>query len=129
MAKKYDGIYIFAGATKDEALDKLVDRMKGEITRLGGAVLGTDVAGRRNFARPMQKRDHGVYVRIRFEIDPAQIATLRDRYHLIEDLFRLQIVAVDERREALVAEQTAKRRAREAYAAAHAETAPAPAEA
>ena len=126
MASKYDAIYIFAGGAKDDVLEKLIERMKGEITRLGGTVLGTDVPGRRNFARPMAKRDHGVYVRIRFEVAPAQIAALRERYHLIEDLFRFQILSVDERREAAVAEQTAKRRAREAYEAAHAEAAPAP---
>jgi ribosomal protein S6 len=120
MARKYDAIYIFAGGAKDDVLEKLIERMRGEITRLGGAV-----PGRRNFARTMQKRDHGVYVRVRFEIDPAQVATLRDRYHLIEDLFRVQVLAVDERREAVVAEQTAKRRAREAAEAARAETAPA----
>lgn len=125
MARKYDAIYIFAGGAKDDVLEKLIERMRGEITRLGGAVLGTDVPGRRNFARTMQKRDHGVYVRVRFEIDPAQVATLRDQYHLIEDLFRVQVLAVDERREAVVAEQTAKRRAREAAEAARAETAPA----
>ena len=125
MARKYDAIYIFAGGAKDDVLEKLIERMRGEITRLGGSVLGTDVPGRRNFARTMQKRDHGVYVRVRFEIDPAKVATLRDRYHLIEDLFRVQVLAVDERREAVVAEQTAKRRAREAAEAARAETAPA----
>jgi ribosomal protein S6 len=66
----------------------------------------------------MQKRDHGTYVRMRFELDAGKIATLRERYHLIEDLFRVQILAVNERRESVVAEQAAKRRAREERQAA-----------
>ena len=118
MAKKYEATYILAGTAKDEILDKLVERMRGEITRLGGTAQNTEVVGKRNFARPMQKRDHGVFVRVRFEMEPSQIATLRERYHLIEDLFRVQVLAVDERREAIVAEQYAKRKAREALLAA-----------
>ena len=122
MAKKYDGLYIFVGAAKDESLDKMIEKMHGEITRLSGTIIGTEVLGKRSFARPMQKRDHGTYVRIRFELDPANLATLRDRYHLVEDLFRVQLLLVDDRREAVIVEQTAKRKAREAVVAAHAET-------
>jgi ribosomal protein S6 len=70
----------------------------------------------------MQKRDHGTYVRIRFELDPANLATLRDRYHLVEDLFRVQLLAVDDRREAILAEQSAKQKVHEAFVAARAET-------
>jgi ribosomal protein S6 len=111
MARKYDATYIFAGTAKDDVLDKQVEKMRGEITRLGGTVLNVEIAGKRTFARPMAKRDHGVYVRVRFELDPAHIATLRERYHLIEDLFRFQILSVDERREAVITEQKAKRKA------------------
>lgn len=118
MSRKYDALYIFAGAAKDDALDKQVERMRGEITRLSGTVLNTEVLGKRTFARTMQKQDHGVYVRIRFEMPPGNVATLRERLTLIEELFRVQVQAVDERREAIVAEQTAKRKAREAAAQA-----------
>jgi ribosomal protein S6 len=121
MARKYDGLYIFVGAAKDEMLDKTMEKMRNEITRLSGAIINTEVLGKRSFARTMQKRDHGTYVRIRFELDPASLATLRERYHLMEDLFRVQILAVDDRREAVIAEQAAKRKLREAAVAARAE--------
>ena len=48
---------------------------------------------------------------------------IRDSYRLVEDLFRVQLQVVDDRREAIIAEQSAKRKAREAAVAAHAETA------
>ena len=125
MARKYDGLYIFVGAAKDELLDKTIEKMRGEITRLSGTILDTAVLGKRSFARLMQKRDHGVYVRIRFELDPANLATLRERYHLMEDLFRVQVQVVNERREVAIAEQNAKLAARaEAAAARGAEAAP-----
>jgi len=116
--KKYDGLYIFAGSAKDDVLDKQVDKVCGEITRLDGNVLTTEVLGKRTFARPMQKRDNGVYVKIRFELDPSQVSVLLGRYRLTEDVFRVQILAVDERREAILARQSEERKAREAARAA-----------
>jgi len=113
MIKKYEGLYIFAGSAKDDVLDKQIDKVRGEITRLSGNVLTTEVLGKRTFARPMQKRDNGVYVKIRFELDPNHITTLLGRYHLAEDVFRVQILAVDERRESVLARQAEERKARE----------------
>ena len=121
MMKKYDGLYIFAGSAKDDALDKQIDKVRGEITRLSGNVLSTEVLGKKTFARPMHKRDNGVYVKIRFELDPAQVSTLIGRYHLAEDVFRVQILAIDERREAVLANQIEVQKAREAARAAAAE--------
>ena len=121
--KKYDGLYIFAGSAKDDVLDKQVDKVCGEITRLDGNVLTTEVLGKRTFARPMQKRDNGVYVKIRFELDPNQVSVLLGRYRLSEDVFRVQILAVDDRREAVLARQAEERKAREAARAAAEESA------
>ncbi len=112
--KKYDGLYIFAGLAKDENVDTLVEKVKGEITRLHGTILTADVLGKRTFARPMHKQENGIYVRIRFELDPEQIKALTDRYHLVEEVFRVQILAVDERRETVLAEQETVFKAREA---------------
>jgi ribosomal protein S6 len=106
---KYDGLYIFAGLAKDENLDTLVGKVQGEVTRLHGAILNTEV-----FSRPMHKQENGTYVRIRFELAPEQVQALTARYHLMDEVFRVQILAVDERREAVLIEQAAKFRAREA---------------
>ena len=100
MLKKYDALFIFEGAAKDEALDQLVEKATGEITRLGGKVEGTEVMGHRNFARKLKKRDHGVYVRARFQIEGASIKELRARYLLNEEVFRVQILARNERYDA-----------------------------
>ncbi|MCL1887259.1 MAG: 30S ribosomal protein S6 [Kiritimatiellaeota bacterium] len=115
--KKYDGLYIFSGQAKDDSLDKSVEKMGAEITRLGGELLETEILGKRTFARPMNKRENGVYVRIRFNLDPLQVTPLLNRYHLVEELFRVQILAVNECVEAKLAQQAAARRLREALAA------------
>jgi len=112
--KKYDGLFIFATAAKDDALDSQIEKACAEITRHSGTVLGTESLGKKNFARPMHKRDSGVYVKIRFEMNPAQVAPLKARYRLLEDFFRVQILVVDERREAIYAQQEEQEKAREA---------------
>jgi small subunit ribosomal protein S6 len=134
MLKKYDGLFILGGSLKDEALDKVVAKSTEEITRLGGSVGEIEVLGRRNFARTMQKRDNGVYVKVAFELAPDKVAALHARYRLNEDVFRFQALVRDERMAAVIAadkERRAARRAAEeaAQAQAVAEAAEAAAEA
>ena len=122
--KKYEALYIFVNAAREDAIEPLLEKVSGDITRLGGNVLGSELLGRKTFARVMKKKEGGVYVRVRFELDPAKVAELRARYALNDEIFRVQILAVDDRREALVVEQNARRKAKaEAEAAAAAESA------
>jgi ribosomal protein S6 len=85
-----------------------------EVTRVGGNVLATDSLGKRAFARPMKKRENGVYVKVRIELDPAKVEELVNRYHLVEEVFRVQFLAVDERREMKIAQERAARAERQA---------------
>ena len=50
-----------------------------------------------------------------------QVTALVGRYHLVEDIFRVQILAVDERREAILATQAEEMKVREAARAAAAD--------
>jgi ribosomal protein S6 len=102
MAKKYDGMFIFDANVKDDALETILETVQGEITKVGGSIEATDVVGKRTFARPMHKRENGVYVKMRFMVDPDKIDALIARYKLSEDVFRVQFLVVDEKREAAV---------------------------
>jgi ribosomal protein S6 len=62
----------------------------------------------------MKKRESGVYVKVRLQMDPAKVDELVNRYHLVEEVFRVQILAVDERREAKIASERAARAERQA---------------
>ena len=115
--KKYDGFYIFAGQAKDDVLDSYIQKAVAEITRLAGVILSQEVLGKRPFARRMRKRESGVYVMVRFEIDPSKIKELVNRYRLVEEVFRVQILAVDERREQILAGQAEAAEARAALKA------------
>ena len=124
--KKYDALYIFVGIAKDDALNASLEKALAEVSRIGGNVLSKESLGKRAFARPMSKKDSGVYVKVRMELDPAKVDELVNRYALVEEVFRVQILAVDERREAKIAAERAARAERqakkEAAAAAAAQT-------
>lgn len=107
--KTYDALYIFVGISKDDVLEANLEKALAEVTRLGGNVIAKDSLGKRAFARSMKKRDSGVYVKVRFEIDPLKVKELVNRYRLVEEVFRVQFLAVDERREAKIASERAAR--------------------
>ena len=107
--KKYDALYIFVNAAREDAVEPLLEKVSGDITRLGGNVLGSELLGKKTFARVMKKKDAGAYLRVRFELDPSKVAELRSRYALNDEIFRVQILAVDDRREAKIAQERAER--------------------
>ena len=107
--KKYDALYIFVGIAKDDALEANLEKALTEVTRLGGNVLEKVQLGKRMFSRPMKKRESGVYVKVRLELDPAKVDELVKRYKLVEEVFRVQILAVDDRREARIAQERTER--------------------
>ena len=103
--RKYDGLYIFAGNAKDDVLEGNFVKAIAEIERFGGKVESQDILGKRAFARPMKKRENGVYAIVRFEMDPSKVRELVNRYRLVEEVLRVQSLAVDDRREAKLAAQ------------------------
>ena len=109
MMKKYDALYIFVGVAKDDVLEANLEKALAEVTRLGGNVLEKVQLGKRVFSRPMKKRDSGVYVKVRFELDGAKVDELVKRYKLVEEVFRVQILSVDDRREAKIAQERTER--------------------
>jgi len=100
MPRKYEALFIFAGNIKDEALEKVIEQSATEIQKLGGVIESTETLGRRTFARTMQKRDHGVYVKFYFSIEPEKVKKIHTRFKHNDDCFRLQITIRNERVEA-----------------------------
>ena len=107
--KKYDALYIFVGVTKDDVLNANLEKALAEVTRIGGTVLSTESLGKRTFARAMSKKESGVYVKVRMELPADRIEELVNRYRLVEEVFRVQILAVDERRESQIAQERTER--------------------
>lgn len=111
MSKKYEAMVIFSGEVHEDSLEAAIERFVAEIKKFGAEVESTEAVGRRVFARVLNKRDHGYYGKVRFEIDPAKLADLRDRFRLYDEVYRLQIVARNLRVEAAKAKDDERRAA------------------
>ena len=92
--KTYQALVILKNTTAEDAIQGVLEAVRGEITKQKGAVLDTAFLGKQAFARPMEKMDSGYYARIRFSLDPQSQAALLARLKLIDALFRVQIVNV-----------------------------------
>ena len=88
----YECMYIFPERMDEDAIGAALKETGGEIEKLGGEVKSTARIGKRKFARPLQKQDFGFYVVCNFELDPAKVEKLRQRFKLNGDLLRAQIV-------------------------------------
>ncbi len=87
---------IFLTSLSDEDVEKTLERVRGEIARLGGSTGKTDCMGRRTFARPMKKQDAGVYFEMEFALDPEQVDAFTGRLKLIDEVFRVQVARMEE---------------------------------
>jgi len=94
--RRYEALFIFEKSLGDESLEKAVDHARSEVTQLGGTVIESVVLGKRNFARPMQKRESGVYAKLVFELDETRVEAFQGRFKHNEDVFRVQVVLARE---------------------------------
>jgi ribosomal protein S6 len=70
----------------------MLERIRGDIAKLNGTVVNSQVLGTRTFARTMQKRDAGLYVKMTISLDPKEVAAFKAKCRLNEDIFRVQVL-------------------------------------
>ncbi|MEI6148136.1 MAG: 30S ribosomal protein S6 [bacterium] len=92
----YEGLFIFGESVQEERVKEMTAHATAEIEKLGGKITGTRDMGRRPFARTMQKKETGFYVAVTFQMSGEKLAALNARYRLNDDIFRVQIVKLDE---------------------------------
>ena len=96
MKTLYEGFFIFPELLDEEQLDQAIDAVKVELEKLGGSLESSTRLGKRNFARPMKKKNAGIYVIIMFRLDGEQIDALKKRLKLVTNVFRSQFIKKDE---------------------------------
>lgn len=93
---KYEAMFIFPEIFKDEELEAAVDKVKGEIEKLGGVIESTIRLGRRPFAREIKKQSAGLYNVLQFTLPGSEVSNLRARLKFNEDIFRVEIYRAPE---------------------------------
>ena len=86
MKRKYEGVIILKTIGKDEAIDKLINRVGETIESNGGKLEQIDRLGRKEFAYPSNKIAAGFYVNYYFEAAPSDIETIRAALKLSDDV-------------------------------------------
>ena len=91
----YEALFIFDETVQEERLKDLSSHAMGEITKAGGKILESRELGRRSFARIMQKKESGFYLSVIFKIGADKLSGLTAKYHLQDEIFRVQITRFD----------------------------------
>jgi small subunit ribosomal protein S6 len=96
----YELMFIVAPTETDEAVEALIEQLKGVATERGGTVAKVDKMGRRRLAYPIRKApvtyQDGNYVVLTIEGTGAEIAELERRLRVAESIIRYITVRVDE---------------------------------
>jgi ribosomal protein S6 len=88
--KKYEGLFILNTAGKEENVKELIDKISEEIAHAGGKVETVQKMDKRGFSRIADKRyTAGFFVNVIFESEPGNLAQMRSRFALNEDVFRV----------------------------------------
>ena len=107
--KKYEGLFILNTASKEENVKELIDKVTEEITQTGGKVETVQKMDKRSFSRIADKKyTAGFYVNVIFESEPGNLAALRSRFALNEDVFRVLFSEAGVRKEEPVASALAQ---------------------
>ena len=88
--KRYEGLFIFDTAGKEEGLKDSIDKISAEITNAGGKVETVQKMDKRNFSRVANKKHNaGFYVNIIFESQPSALDQLKHRFAMNDEVFRV----------------------------------------
>ena len=88
--KRYEGLFILNTAGKEETLQDTIDKISNEISHAGGKVETVQKMDKKHYARVADKKHSaGYYVNIIFNAAPTVVATLRSKFSLNEDVFRV----------------------------------------
>ena len=103
--KTYEALYIVRPAVKDDEIQTVAKEVESFVTEAGGAIVRSEVWGKRKLAYAVKDFTEGSYVLLRFEAESSVIERLENYFRLSESVIRNLIVYFDERTLRLEAEQ------------------------
>ena len=101
--RTYEALYIVRPDLEDGEIQTVADGVQTVVTNHGGAIVRSEIWGRRRLAYEVQRFNEGCYVLLRFEAPPEVVRRLEHHFRLSEEVIRHIVVHYDEqtlRREA-----------------------------
>ena len=88
--KRYEGLFILETAGKEEGIKEAIDKISAEIASAGGKVETVQKMDRKSFSRVADKRHaSGFYANVIFTGTPSVVASLKNKFTLNEEIFRV----------------------------------------
>lgn len=103
--RTYEALYIINPTLDDDAIQTVAKEVEDLVTNQGGAIVRSEIWGRRKLAYMVKKHTDGFYVLLRFTATADFVKKLETYYKLSESILRYHIVYFDEHTLKLEAEQ------------------------
>lgn len=107
--RTYEALYIITPEMDDDGIQTTANEIEKLVTNSGGAVVRSEIWGRRKLAYEVKKFTEGSYVLLRFDADPAFVAKLELHFRLSDIIIRYLITHLDPHTLRLEAEQAHRR--------------------
>ncbi|MBC8041974.1 MAG: 30S ribosomal protein S6 [Rhizobacter sp.] len=95
--KLYETTFVVDGNLEDEAVQAVIEKVKGVITSLGGEIQNVSEQGRKKLAYTIRKATIGFYVHIEFMSEGPLLKELERQYRLNEQVIRFLTIILDKR--------------------------------
>ena len=93
--RTYEALYIISPEMDESGIQTVVTNVEALIANGGGTIVRSDVWGKRKLAYTIKKHIEGVYVVLRFEIDPDSIKRLEQQLKLMDPVIRYMVLYLD----------------------------------
>ena len=93
---KYELALVLNAKIEDEERAKVLEKVKGYITRFGGQISDVDEWGKKKLAYEVQKMSEGFYYFIHFEAETSAPAEIENRIRIVDNVMRFLIVNQNE---------------------------------
>ena len=93
---KYELALVLNAKIEDEERVKVLEKVKGYVTRFGGQISDVEEAGKKKLAYEVQKMSEGYYYFIHFEAETTAPAEIENRIRIMDNVMRFLIVNQNE---------------------------------
>ena len=93
---KYELAVVLNAKIEDEERAKVLEKVKGYITRFGGTISDVEESGKKKLAYDIQKMSEGYFYFIHFEAETSAPAEIENRVRIMDNVLRFLIVNQDE---------------------------------
>ncbi|MCG2712585.1 MAG: 30S ribosomal protein S6 [Candidatus Omnitrophica bacterium] len=88
----YEAVFIFMANLDNDAQEKLVNEIKGIITKLKGEVEQVQSWGKRKFTFLIKKQSEGIYCLVLFKLSATVVEKIENIFKLNDSILRVLIV-------------------------------------